>query len=181
MLTDSRGQRYDLLPHRPAVHRGVYNLRFADQMNTQPDTSTLEGKIAVMQAAKGGKKIVPLCTRSSCRTKGGKKMQFQDGSCWITCDATGPVWNWQATNYRIHPDDLNPKKLRAWRPEEIPTGAVLRRTLTHEDQFIILWRAPDGKLSLSGHGGSEWNSIDLMAVFEYQVGPGTWLPCGVLE
>jgi len=61
-------------------------------MNTQPDTKTIEGKIAVMQAAKEGKRI-------QCDDK-------LDGGIW---HAVGkPSWNWFNTEYRIHPDDLNP-------------------------------------------------------------------------
>jgi hypothetical protein len=62
-------------------------------MNQQPDTSTTQGKIAVMTAAEEGKRI----QWSTRRTH------------WIDCVSHDtPSWSWNELTYRIHPDDLNP-------------------------------------------------------------------------
>jgi hypothetical protein len=62
-------------------------------MNQQPDTSTTQGKIAVMTAAEEGKRIQwsVSCTH------------------WNDCTSPDtPSWSWGELTYRIHPDDLNP-------------------------------------------------------------------------
>ena len=58
-----------------------------------PDTSTTEGKIAVMQAAVDGKSI-------QVSTRGREK--------WS--DAVGPWWDWSQFDYRIKPAE----PLRLW-------------------------------------------------------------------
>jgi len=89
----------------------------------QPDTTTIEGKIEVMEAFKKGKLIEYLS-----RAAGWEKV--------LT-----PSWNWDRYDYRIHPDDLNAFKIGdrvrvncpghslhkyiPWTYETCPLGAVV--------------------------------------------------------
>jgi hypothetical protein len=136
-------------------------------MNTQPDTTTLAGKIAVMQAAAEGKRI---------------EIRVRHGGNW--CIDPTPQWDWIMFLYRVHPDDLNPPptpKLRPWRPEEVPLGALIQckgggcwRTMIvgynqAQTPSVLI---PDGRISPETLFNFDEHSLD---------GGRTWLPCGVLD
>lgn len=133
-------------------------------MNTQPDTTTLAGKIAVMQAAAEGKRI-----------------EFSHpvhNNEWRII--TEPSWQWGVANYRVHPDDLNPKALRPWRPEEVPLGAQFRIYGAHGYRSIALAVRP------SEHGVRFYDVVVttelLLSDHQHSLDGGrTWLPCGVLD
>lgn len=85
-------------------------------MNTQthPDTTTLAGKIAVMQAALEGKKI---------------QVRTRDSLTWE--DASDPCWDWIVFNYRIAQSPIapghNPDGITV---DQAPDG---RRLMTEEE------------------------------------------------
>jgi hypothetical protein len=135
-------------------------------VNQQPDTTTLKGKIAVMQAAEDGKRV---------QYSWGHR-----GDNWVDCaSSTSPAWAWEVSTYRIHPDDLNPPKLRPWRQEEVPVGAQIRyknNSLAH--RHLIVSSSPCG---LAGHD-TNWDYGLLFSAMEHSTDNGkTWHPCGVLE
>jgi hypothetical protein len=69
------------------IHRDL--LRQTKIMNTQPDTSNIQGKIQVMEAfAKYGRVVI--------RGYGNDAVNYN------------PSWSWDLVTYEIHPDDLNP-------------------------------------------------------------------------
>ena len=74
-------------------------------------------------------------------------------------------------------------KLRAWKPEEVPVGALFRGVLWHENEIaVILWT--DGKHFRCG--GSEYfifnlSDYDPINFFYSTDGGKTWKPCGVEE
>lgn len=135
-------------------------------MNNQPDTTTTEGKIEVMQAFAAGKRV-----------------QFEDrDSQWQNLSIPG--WDWQSWNYRIHPDDLNPPKLRPWRPEEVPVGALIRSGRLPNGRAIITY--VDGNQIVdstpNGIGRNQYSTGLALRKFEHSIDGGkTWLPCGVRE
>lgn len=95
-------------------------------MNQQPDTKTLAGKIAVMQAHADGKRIQ------------GMMRGPDDSSGWR--GGVIPSWNWDECDYRIHPDDLNPRKpatYRQWTPEEA-RGCWIKRKQEHTDTAYLI-------------------------------------------
>jgi len=139
-------------------------------MNTQPDTSTLEGKIAVMQAALEGKRI----------------QYRQYNSDWSSTAAKGACWSWHNTNYRIHPDDLNPppaKKWRAWRyGENPPVGSLLRSSIEPRITLLVVTSMVDGFYTILD-GQVRWS--DLKTAFSDREisydGGKTWQSCGIYE
>ena len=136
-------------------------------MKEQPDTSTLQGKIAVMQAYADGKRI-------EWNWKSDRHNNYA-----IT---TKPLWNWDEVNYRIHPHDLNPKpekKWRPWKPEEVPVGAIARPLADTTSCYLI------GAVNIGGIGLGFLNAESSEFVFtnyEHSLDGGkTWNKCGVLE
>lgn len=75
-----------------------------------PDTSTLAGKIAVMQAALEGRAI-------DSRTKGCGLY------AWLPCRR--PSWNWSELDFRIAPPPPTPR-YRPWTADEIPLGSAIK-------------------------------------------------------
>jgi len=142
-------------------------------MNQQPDTSTLKGKIAVMQAA----------------LKYGRfQIRTDDNDLWHNNCA--PIcryfFDFQKMQYRIHPDDLNPpqpKKWRAWiRGENPPVGSLLRSIFEPKVTLLVITSMPDGFYTILD-AQVKWS--DLKTAFsDVEIsydGGNTWQPCGVLE
>lgn len=73
-------------------------------------------------------------------------------------------------------------KLRKWRPEEVPVGAIVRQKANPKSRTMIT-AAVEGKV-LSGCWamGDDWHGDWALEKTEYSVDMGkTWLPCGVVE
>lgn len=72
-------------------------------------------------------------------------------------------------------------KLRAWKPEEVPVGALVRMNWTDKEYRWVLATFKNGK----AFGGFYDDGIDpfaLLSNFEHSIDGGkTWLPCGVVE
>ena len=139
-------------------------------MKEQPDTYTLEGKIAVMQAALDGKRIQNTALSGE----------------WA--DVKQPLtWNWNvpSCNYRIHPDDLNPpseKKWRPWKSEEVPLEAYFKRTFSNICWRACYWELESDSPTVGVNSGSHYTLQDLFNDHQYSLDNGkTWQKCGVLE
>lgn len=128
-------------------------------MNTQPDTTTTEGKIAVMQAALAGKKIE--CNR----TLAGHLADWQP--------TTQPAWDWGRYDYRIAPEPERPK-YRPWTQNEIPFWVVLKHK---NSSWIGLITSSDKAAVVLG---SDQKCTSFQCLLDnYTLLDGT--PCGVLE
>lgn len=94
------------------------------------------------------------------------------GSKWI--EAPDPSWN-MFHSYRVKPTTT--AKLRAWKPEEVPVGAVLRQKANHANKSII-----SGMVNRKCFIGV-WDCPTLFMAedCEHSIDGGkTWLPCGVM-
>lgn len=113
----------------------------------------------------------------------GKKLQYNNGYGWHDCAEMHGILDDPKVEYRIKPEP----KLRPWKPEEVPVGALLRspgnslncisqiigKTNSGIITFIATWKSglPTENLLLS-------SVTDL----EHSLDHGkTWLPCGVME
>lgn len=121
--------------------------------------------------------------------KAGKTIQvnaapIQKQPEWLTCH--DPRWNNDADCYRIKPEP----KLRPWKPEEVPVGALLR-TRKRTQEFIIMGRDPhefrdcktDCYVEISAEnkvrgGWQIFSTIDCEHSLDHGV---SWKPCGVME
>jgi len=78
--------------------------------------------------------------------------------------------------YRIKPE----KKLRAWKPEEVPIGAIARLVPERKERFLII-----ASLSCTIYIGLDDKNITYdhaLRKYEHSLDHGkTWLPCGVEE
>lgn len=128
-------------------------------MNTQPDTTTLAGKIAVMQAWIEGKKIE--CNR----TRAGHLADWQP--------TPEPVWDWALYDYRIAPESLKPK-YRPWTQNEIPFGVALK----HKNSSWIGLITSSYKTEVVLGTDEKCTSFQCL-LDNYTLLDGT--PCGVLD
>lgn len=109
----------------------------------------------------------------------GKQIQFHNKKTDRWEDApSGVSWDWRKENYRIKPEP----KLRPWKPEEVPVGAVVR---CGQNRWLITacWQ---GKPFLNGcdaHDDERAPSLQTLTQgYEHSPDHGkTWLPCGVME
>ena len=76
-------------------------------------------------------------------------------------------------------------KLRPWKPEEVPVGAVIRHKRSHATRrMIIAFDPTSGEFPvISGSAGAGgWRVGELLEECDYSTDGGkTWLPCGVEE
>ena len=130
--------------------------------NKQPDTNTLEGKIAVMEASKT------------------KKIQFKRKSrSWVVLDdiyeGNGNLaWNWGDYDYRIHPEDLNPAQFRPYNFDEVIVGSILR-SKEHKNWITIITSKFENKVVLGGHS----LPFSLQDLFDKFVIEANNQPCGI--
>ena len=83
-----------------------------------------------------------------------------------------PKWDWDCFIYRVKPQP----KLRPWRPEEIPVGALVR--YKQEPTKIRLIISNMDK-DIIGCGGT---CDSLLQYMEHSLDHGaTWKPCGVYD
>lgn len=95
-----------------------------------------------------------------------------------------PIWAWDDYTYRRKPSP----KLRAWRPEEVPVGALIRRKEKNTTRAVILGLDAlgdnlDSCVLWPGRNGT-WLRDDFqncLRLNEHSLDGGkTWLPCGVI-
>lgn len=105
----------------------------------------------------------------------GKTIQLLHKGEWK--DISEFLANYPPTHYRIKPET----KLRPWKREEVPVGALARNKIrdSEHNKYVIV--------SLNGNdisfGRAEWKSIEKMFdECEHSTDGGkTWKPCGVKE
>jgi hypothetical protein len=107
-----------------------------------------------------------------------------DPDVWIDLpmhdEPRGVLFNGDSRSYRIKPEP----KLRPWRPEEVPVGALVRTK--HGQEFIIMSRDGGWKggvfINVHNKVTGGWQSFDIASMHEYSTDCGTtWHPCGVTE
>ena len=115
------------------------------------------------------KKLLPIITAFA----EGKRIQFNGKNIYKNwTDVEDPVFS-SNFEYRVKPTS----KLRPWKPEEVPVGAVVRHKKTGlrmliegNNNDVVVMRAGDYSMEL------------LLENWMYSVDFGrTWLPCGVME
>ncbi len=129
---------------------------------------TTKEKIAVMQAFEDGKNI---------EVKAISWTEWQPVAIY-----GAPSWDWNNYDYRIKPDP----KLRPWKPEEVPVGALMKTKLGHGGRYMIvgLWELTLKNLIQLGPPSAEsgMSAETAMNNWLHSTDHGkTWLPCGVVE
>ena len=122
------------------------------------------------QAKKWAKEIAALAE--------GKTIQIRDSDMGTWKDISSPMFA-GSFDYRIKPES----KLRPWRADEVPVGAVIRNI--HEPKqykWLILNSITPG-VAVAGEDNIRSHSTNhLMRECEHTTDGGkTWLPCGVEE
>lgn len=118
----------------------------------------------------------------------GKQIQYKDinnNYDWRDCVMSGSFMQDNRCEYRIKPEP----KLRAWKPEEVPVGALLRFTDDDSGKLpsLICDISRSGKVTYLACGSIM--TIELSSMVspgwlhcEHSLDYGkTWLPCGVQE
>lgn len=127
---------------------------------------TNQEKIAVMQAFEDGKKI---------------ELRRSNWIEWQPASIKGlPAWNWEDYDYRIAPES----KLRPWKPEEVPVGAIMKGKHSTGCSLILGNGAIDNLgIAYVASGGLQRALYDVVCYnFVHSTDQGkTWLPCGVME
>lgn len=81
-------------------------------------------------------------------------------------------------NYRIKPE----KKLRAWKAEEVPVGALVRRMSPRKHFCVAMIVRSCSEEGIEIGQDSAVSFEDASITREHSIDGGkTWLPCGVLE
>lgn len=130
------------------------------------NTSTLEGKIAVMVHVK---------------EKGWDRLRVSDnrddGQKWRIAGSVSS-WNWSRYDYNI----LAEPTIKAWTLETVPKVGLLirRKDRFPESLWPVLIYSYDGLHIGNTHSAVKWDS--LLAKFENTADGGkTWHPCGTVE
>ncbi len=81
---------------------------------------------------------------------------------------------------------LTEPKWRAWTPEEVPVGALIKcKNVVHDDLFLIVGRSCNGSdaiIYLGGHYDGKISASRAFSGFEHSTDGGkTFQPCGVQE
>ena len=104
------------------------------------------------------------------------QIRSNDGQ-WISEE--DPLWN-ESCNYRVKPKP----KLRPWRADEVPVGALYRRnTWVAGERSIIHWAGTNGEFSYQTRLHLLIDDVnEALHYGSYSTDGGkTWNPCGVLE
>ena len=111
----------------------------------------------------------------------GKTIQYCMGGDWA--DANGSLeFTSPSDCYRIKPEP----RLRPWKPEEVPVGALINMVGVWLSASIILC-ADEAGIAVSGFGCTPRFSFEELTktdrrTFTHSLDGGkTWLPCGVEE
>jgi hypothetical protein len=109
--------------------------------------------------------------------KAGKTIQWQFGGDGKWRDLTESDLLDTPEHYRVKPEP----KLRPWRPEEIPVGALIRRK--EKDSFLAIITARYQALFWTTyHGTGGLPTEQVLKSHEHSTDGGvTWKPCGVEE
>lgn len=105
----------------------------------------------------------------------GKEIQMfgYSENDWIDC--TEVAFCDPPSKYRIKPTP----RLRPWRPEEVPLGAIARRKDNPAQRTILVGISEKG---IYGALLCASRTEDVMNLYEHSTDGGkNWLPCGVME
>ncbi len=105
----------------------------------------------------------------------GKVVQVRVEQRWH--DAYDLEFTESADDYRIKPEP----KLRPWKVEEVPVGALVRTKIKPEHRYLITSVCSVG-VSLGRFEGANYQEVELLSNFEHSIDGGkTWKECGVYE
>ncbi len=126
------------------------------------------------------KELLPIITAFA----EGKTIEFKSHKgIWSDCIRCELDFSNLPECYRIKPEP----KLRPWKPEEVPVGAVVASCPSRSNRYVItaVWK---GEVHLNGspHACDDEKSPNINTivgpVYHYTTDFGkTWLPCGVVE
>lgn len=108
----------------------------------------------------------------------GAEIQYkQKGDIiWNNFTSENPSWSWNEFDYRIKPAE---PKLRPWKVEEVPVGALIKAITNSSGTGLIVMAEFDSiRFGQCGH------ITTMMAEISYihSTDSGkTWLPCGIYE
>lgn len=99
-----------------------------------------------------------------------------NGELWSKFGST-PFWDWHRYNLMVRVKVKPTPKLRPWKPEEIPVGAVVRyRKTTYRHIIDSTWQG------FAHFNACNYDAIVLFEDYEWHWPHETeWLPCGVME
>lgn len=124
------------------------------------------------------------------------KQEFMQVAEWITdgvCEHRLPndQWTLTARNYPLCFDDFfglyrrKPEpKLRAWNPEEVPVGCLIRNSEWPKGNRVLLTESINDAIYLPHLGEHARYTLEAMrgSGWEHSLDGGkTWNPCGVYE
>lgn len=106
----------------------------------------------------------------------GRKIQVQVGNGMPWEDYRVGCPNFSCANWRVAPEP----KLRPWRLEEVPVGAVLR-TKTLNSRWLLSGINNVGEIFIAED--DRWRTAEyLLHEYKHSLDNGkTWHPCGVME
>jgi hypothetical protein len=107
------------------------------------------------------------------------RYEIKDGSVssdWAYLE--NPSWNFESYYYRLA---LTPK-LRPWKPEEVPVGAVLRWKNMPLKRVLITGTDGEHVFGAFTYSLNKATHAEVFEKYEHSNDGGkTWLPCGVME
>lgn len=121
---------------------------------------TTQEKIAVMQAFADGKKV-------ECKPHYAR-------SWHVNVEYN---WDWEGCDYRIAPEP----KLRPWKPEEVPVGALVK-TKDTGSRWVLAGINYGGLVLITGDKNNFRDTKYLFDHYTHSTDHGkTWQPCGAME
>lgn len=108
----------------------------------------------------------------------GDIIQMKCGNDWID-KGSDLLFDCPPHTYRIKPAE---PKYRPWKPEEVPVGALVRKTMYPNIHKVILESLQDKVFIINCGNLTHLSLQEGNEQWEYSIDQGkTWLPCGVLE
>ena len=102
----------------------------------------------------------------------GEEIQIETHTGWF--GVIDPKWEFATCRYRIAPKPKE-KKLRPWKPEEVPVGALMR--IKGHEYFAAIIEANTTKVCYGRYGDITYDRLDECE--HSNDGGKTWKPCGV--
>ena len=107
----------------------------------------------------------------------GEKIEIETRTGWFVIDR--PQWDFHTTHYRIAPKPKE-KKLRPWKPEEVPVGAQVKKESNPSLRMLIVCAWDFGIRLIDGGALPIARHDQLFDGFTHSTDGGkTWKPCGV--
>ena len=107
----------------------------------------------------------------------GEKIQFETHTGWLS--VSDPLWEFATCRYRITPKPKD-KKLRPWKPEEVPVGAQVKNESNPSLRMLIVCAWDFGVRLIDGGSMPIMRHDQMLNGFTHSTDGGkTWDPCGV--